>query len=97
MVGAPFAAILADKKGRRVAMFAGAIVIIVGAILTSTASTVAQFVVGRFVLGVGISIMTVAAPAYAVEISPPQYVTLRGLCFLACVLSHSRNMGLQFP
>ncbi|KAH8885450.1 lactose permease, variant [Thozetella sp. PMI_491] len=73
MVGAPFAAILSDKFGRRKGMFVGGIVIIVGMIIVVTANTMAQFVVGRFVLGVGISIMTVAAPAYSIEIAPPHW------------------------
>ena len=77
MVGAPFAAIIADKFGRRKSMFAGAIVIIVGMIIISTSHSLAQIVVGRFVLGLGISIMTVAAPAYAVEVAPPHW---RGRC-----------------
>lgn len=54
-------------------MFSGAVVIIVGMIITATAMTIAQFIVGRFILGFGISVMTVAAPAYAVEISPPHW------------------------
>ncbi|KAI2609894.1 general substrate transporter [Hypoxylon fragiforme] len=73
MVGAPFAAILSDKFGRRKAMFWGAVIIIIGMIIVSTSFTVAQFVVGRFVLGFGISVMSVAAPAYTVEISPPHW------------------------
>ena len=77
MVGAPFAAIIADKFGRRKSMFAGAIVIILGMIIISTTHSYAQLVVGRFVLGMGISIMTVAAPAYAVEVAPPHW---RGRC-----------------
>lgn len=58
-------------------MFCGAIVIILGAILTSTTNTYAQLVVGRFVLGAGITIMTVGAPAYSIEIAPPHW---RGRC-----------------
>jgi len=54
-------------------MFIGAWVIIIGSIVVSTAETLAQFVVGRFLLGVGIQIMVVSAPAYAVEISPPHW------------------------
>ena len=75
--GAPFAAILSDKFGRRKGMFCGGIVIILGMIIVATSATIPQFVVGRFVLGVGIAIMTVAAPAYAIEIAPPHW---RGRC-----------------
>ncbi|GAB1310672.1 Lactose permease [Madurella fahalii] len=77
MVGAPFAAVLSDWYGRKKGMFAGSIVIILGMIIISTASALPQFIVGRFVLGFGIVIMTVAAPAYAIEISPPHW---RGRC-----------------
>lgn len=58
-------------------MFSGAWVIILGAIITSTSNHMAQLTIGRFVLGVGIQIMTVAAPAYAIEIAPPHW---RGRC-----------------
>lgn len=77
MLGAPLAAIASDRHGRKTGMFVGSVVIIVGMILTASASTIAQFVVGRFVLGFGVSFLTVAAPAYAVEIAPPHW---RGRC-----------------
>jgi MFS family permease len=54
-------------------MFLGGIIIIIGTVIISSSSTIAQFVVGRFVLGVGIATMTVSAPAYAMEISPPHW------------------------
>lgn len=77
MVGAPFAAVIADRYGRRKSMFAGGVIIILGMIIISTTNTLAQLVVGRFVLGLGIAVMTVAAPAYAVEVAPPHW---RGRC-----------------
>ncbi len=77
ITASPFAAILSDRFGRRVAMFCGGVVIILGMVIAATANTLPQFVVGRFVLGFGISIMTVAAPAYSVEIAPPHW---RGRC-----------------
>lgn len=56
-------------------MFGGAIGIIIGAIVAGTSDTssssFAQFLVGRFILGFGIMFMTVSAPAYAIEVSPP--------------------------
>lgn len=54
-------------------MFTGGIIIIIGTAIIASSSTVPQFVVGRFVLGVGIATMTVSAPAYAMEISPPHW------------------------
>ncbi|KAI0477863.1 lactose permease [Xylariaceae sp. FL0804] len=73
MVGAPVGAIISDKWGRKLAMFAGAVVIILGMIIVATSDTVAQFVVGRFVLGIGIAFMVVGAPAYSIEVSPPHW------------------------
>ncbi|KAM7216126.1 General substrate transporter [Rhypophila decipiens] len=77
MVGAPVAAVVSDKYGRKKSMAFGSCIIITGMIVISTAMTVPQFVVGRFILGLGIAVMTVAAPAYAVEIAPPHW---RGRC-----------------
>jgi sugar porter (SP) family MFS transporter len=77
IVTAPVGAIIADKYGRRLAMFIGAWIIILGAIIASTSSTLAQLTIGRFILGIGIQMMTVAAPAYAIEIAPPHW---RGRC-----------------
>ena len=42
MVGAPFAAVITDRFGRRVGMFSGASVILVGMAITASASTIAQ-------------------------------------------------------
>lgn len=58
-------------------MFTGATLIIIGMIIASTGSTIGQFATGRFVLGCGVSVMTVAAPAYTMEIAPPHW---RGRC-----------------
>ncbi|KAL7416185.1 hypothetical protein BDY24DRAFT_413086 [Mrakia frigida] len=58
MVGAFSAGPLSDRFGRRVGMFCGGSVIIFGSIVISTAKKIPQLVVGRFILGWGISIMT---------------------------------------
>ncbi|KZO91381.1 general substrate transporter [Calocera viscosa TUFC12733] len=73
MIGAFSAGPIADRFGRRVGMFVGGVVIITGMALTASAPSINQLVGGRFVLGWGISIMTVAAPAYCVEIAPPHW------------------------
>jgi len=65
-----------DRWGRRLAQAVGAVAIIVGSILTCTSNTIAQFIVGRFVLGWG-SAFAQSAPAYAMEVARPQW---RGRC-----------------
>lgn len=73
MVATPVSAVISDKLGRRKCMFVGAWIIIIGSIIIASGTTLAQFVVGRFILGVGIQVMVVSAPAYAVEIAPPHW------------------------
>ncbi|KAF3398210.1 Lactose permease [Penicillium rolfsii] len=73
IVATPFSAVISDRLGRRKCMFCGAWIIIIGSIIIASGMTLAQFVVGRFILGVGIQVMVVSAPAYAVEIAPPHW------------------------
>ncbi|KAL4985747.1 general substrate transporter [Aspergillus falconensis] len=73
MVATPFSAVISDNFGRRKCMFVGGWVIVIGSIVIATANTLAHFIVGRFILGFGIQIMVVSAPAYAAEISPPHW------------------------
>lgn len=75
-VGAPCNSFVMDKWGRRAAQATGAVAIIVGTILTTTSTGIAQFIVGRAVLGWGSSFAQ-SAPAYAMEVARPQW---RGRC-----------------
>lgn len=68
IVASPAAAVISDRLGRRWSMFIGACVIIVGSIIACSASTVAQLTVARFILGAGIAVMTVSAPAVSVPL-----------------------------
>jgi MFS family permease len=73
LVGAAVAAPASDTFGRRFGMFIGSAVIIVGTILEASAPRVAQFIGGRFLIGMGISISNTAAPIYLVEVALPQW------------------------
>lgn len=80
MIGGPCNSYVMDKWGRRAAQAAGAIIIVVGTILTTTSHTLAQLIVGRLVLGFG-SAFAQSAPAYAMEVARPQW---RGRCAAIC-------------
>lgn len=73
IIATPFAAMVSDRWGRKVGMISGSVGIIIGAIIATSAFGIAQVTVGRFILGMGIQFMTVAAPAYSMEIAPPQW------------------------
>lgn len=54
-------------------MFIGALIIIVGSVTVTTAHNISALLGGRFVLGLGVSIVQTAAPSYVVEMAPPQW------------------------
>jgi MFS family permease len=45
----------------------------IGAVVVTVAKNVQYLLGGRFTLGFGVAIATTAAPAYVVEMSPPQW------------------------
>ncbi|PLN81783.1 MFS general substrate transporter [Aspergillus taichungensis] len=69
----PFVGFLLDNWGRRLGMFAGSVIVIVGTILGGTANNMGQLLASRFFLGWGYSMAASAAPAYVVEMSHPAY------------------------
>ncbi|PFH51320.1 hypothetical protein AMATHDRAFT_59397 [Amanita thiersii Skay4041] len=73
LAGVVIAGPVADHFGRRRGMFLGSVIIVVGAIVVTVAKNTHYLLGGRFVLGFGVAITTTAAPAYVVEMSPPQW------------------------
>ncbi|OBT96818.1 hypothetical protein VE01_04067 [Pseudogymnoascus verrucosus] len=62
-----------DLYGRRMGMFVGAVVIIIGTCVQATATTTDQLLAGRFVLGFGVSFCCVSAPCYVSEMAHPEW------------------------
>lgn len=50
-VGAIFAGLTADRFGRKVSLYAGCAVFVIGGVLQAAAYSIAQMTVGRFVVG----------------------------------------------
>ena len=69
----PFCGFFADGYGRRVCIFAGCALVLVGTAIQGSAHSMGQFIGGRFVLGFGASIASAAGPAYTVELAHPAY------------------------
>lgn len=65
----PFCGLLADGWGRRICIFVGCLLVVVGTAIQGSAHGLQQFIGGRFVLGFGASIASAAGPAYTVEVS----------------------------
>jgi len=64
---------LVDRFGRKLGMAWGASVTILGVILQSAAVAEAMFVIGRFLIGNGMTITAVAAPTYVAEVAHPMH------------------------
>ncbi|ORX95935.1 general substrate transporter [Clohesyomyces aquaticus] len=69
----PFCGFFADGYGRRVCIFAGCALVLVGTAIQASAHEMGQFIAGRFLLGFGASIASAAGPAYTVELAHPAY------------------------
>ncbi|KAF2177582.1 lactose permease [Zopfia rhizophila CBS 207.26] len=69
----PFCGFFADGYGRRICIFVGCLLVLVGTAIQTSAHTMGQFIGGRFVLGFGASIASAAGPAYTVELAHPAY------------------------
>jgi MFS family permease len=69
----PFCGFFADGYGRRVCIFVGCALVLVGTAIQASAHGKGQFIGGRFILGFGASIASAAGPAYTVELAHPAY------------------------
>lgn len=54
-------------------MFIGSLIVIIGTSIQATATDLAQFMGGRFLLGFGVSIITSAGPSYVAEMAHPAW------------------------
>lgn len=74
--GALMAGFVADSYGRKNSIRFGVVWFTLGAILQTTSFGYAQLVIGRFIGGIGIGILSLSAPIYIAEVSPP---SIRGV------------------
>lgn len=70
LFGALLAGLLADRIGRRRTIVVAALFFCAGAMLEAFAPGTAVLVVGRFTVGFGVGVASVAAPLYAAEMAP---------------------------
>jgi SP family arabinose:H+ symporter-like MFS transporter len=70
MFGAGFAGVISDRIGRRRFMLVSAILFFVSAIGCALPQNMIQFLVFRFVGGLGIGSASILAPLYIAEVSP---------------------------
>ncbi|KAF2870057.1 lactose permease [Massariosphaeria phaeospora] len=79
-MSAAFFVWVADWLGRKWLIFIGTVGVIVGTVITATATSLPTFIGGRFLLSFFAQLACSASPLYLVEVAPPQYRgTLAGL------------------
>lgn len=80
VVAMPFSGYIPDKYGRKWGIAVTAFVAILGATIQGTAVHEAMFCIGRFIVGLSVTLGSVAGPSYVAEVSHPKYrATLTGL------------------
>jgi MFS transporter, SP family, galactose:H+ symporter len=72
-LAAGFGGWLADRFGRRFVMLDLALLFIIGALLSAFAGSVDALLVGRFLIGMCIGVVSFVAPLYIAEIAPPRH------------------------
>ena len=69
----PFVGVLSDRYGRRVVLLSGLLGVIVATIIQATATTLAQFVVSRFVVGAAGMFVVQPSPMLIAELAYPTH------------------------
>jgi MFS family permease len=64
---------LGDRLGRKMTIFYGSCISIIGCALQAGAVDMAMLIVGRFIAGVAVGMLTATIPMYASELSEARY------------------------
>ncbi|BEI83932.1 hypothetical protein CcaverHIS002_0405360 [Cutaneotrichosporon cavernicola] len=70
-LGAFMSSFVADRYSRKMSIVFGSVWFVIGSILQAASYSFAQLVVGRFIGGIGVGVLSSTAPMYISEIAPP--------------------------
>jgi SP family galactose:H+ symporter-like MFS transporter len=91
LLGALFAGSLADRMGRKRTIALTSALLVIGSVLISMSVSYEILLLGRFITGIGVGILSLSAPLYLAEISPEQlrgsYVSLYQLAIAIGILA----------
>jgi SP family myo-inositol transporter-like MFS transporter 13 len=73
LIGAIGAGLTADRYGRRQPIWGACVLFVLGTVLQAAAYSVAQFGVGRFIVGLGVGSAAMIVPLYIGELAPAKY------------------------
>ncbi|KAK3678832.1 hypothetical protein LTR78_001285 [Recurvomyces mirabilis] len=89
-IGAVTTAFVGERLGRRRSIFAGTVVMIIGAVLQATSYSVAQMIVARIVAGIGMGFINSTVPVMMAEFAPK---ATRGI--YVCAQLSTLNFGIM--
>ncbi|KAK8241988.1 general substrate transporter [Phyllosticta capitalensis] len=101
LVGALSCSYTGDRFGRRHVIFMAGVCSLIGTILEASSFSLAQFIVGRIIMGFGVGNLSACVPVWQSETSDAQsrgrHVVLDGLfCILGYVLESWIDLGFYF-
>jgi MFS transporter, SP family, galactose:H+ symporter len=73
LIGALCGGYLSDGIGRKKTLFSAVLLFVVGTIVLIIAHSLGFFLLGRFIVGLGVGIVSVTVPLYIAEISPTHF------------------------
>lgn len=73
LIGAILAGLTSDKYGRKLGVYLGCILFVIGAILQAASYSLEQMTVGRFVVGLGVGSAAMIIPLYIGEMAPARF------------------------
>jgi len=69
-IGSLFAGTVSDKYGRRKVIMGSDVCFTIGALMQAFSSSIAQLMIGRVIVGLGVGIASMIVPVYVSEVSP---------------------------
>ncbi|KAA8528905.1 hypothetical protein F0562_033603 [Nyssa sinensis] len=72
LIASFFASTVTRIFGRKISMFIGGAVFLLGSILNAVATNIAMLIIGRLLLGVGVGFANQSVPVYLSEMAPPR-------------------------
>ncbi|GKT66787.1 myo-inositol transporter [Colletotrichum tofieldiae] len=73
LLGALIAGLPADRYGRKLGIYIGCLLFLIGTIIQAAAFSVAQMTVGRFIVGLGVGSAAMIIPLYIGELAPAKH------------------------
>jgi SP family myo-inositol transporter-like MFS transporter 13 len=73
LIGAVLAGLTSDKYGRKLGIYVGCVLFVVGTVIQAAAYSIAQMTVGRLIVGFGVGNAAMIIPLYIGEMAPARF------------------------